>query len=393
MRESRRFRSMPPYLFKTIDELKELQDNFIDLGMGNPDLPTPSHIVEKLREEVMDVATHRYPPAKGEKILREAISGWYKRRYGVELDPEREVLPLIGSKEGIVATYLTFLDPQNIAIVPTPTYPVHFNGVLIAGGKLYSLKVEEERGFLPLLSSIPSSVASQAKIIFLCYPNNPTTAVAPPEFLKEAVDFAHRYHILLAHDFTYSEITFDGYKPTSLLQIEGAKEIGIEFHSFSKTYSMAGWRVGFVVGNSKILESIAGIKRYIDFGIFGAIQRAAAYALSASQECVEEIRRIYQKRRDIFIEGIRKTGWEVAPPKATMYVWASLPPQFKGMGSLEFSQLLLKEGGVVSAPGSGFGEGGEGYVRFALVEREEKIAEATRKIVRFLELTKSHSFL
>ena len=383
-----RVKKIPPYLFSTIDELKEKVkkrgNTLIDLGMGNPDLPTPPHIVERLKEAAMDSSTHRYSSARGDEELRKAIADWYERRYGVYLDFQEEVLPLIGSKEGIAVTYLTFINPGDVAIVPTPAYPVHFNGVLLAGGVVHHLPINKENNFLPDLFSVPRKVLKRAKIIFLCYPNNPTAAIVEREFLEEAVSFARRHNLILANDFSYSEITFDGYRPPSLLQVKGSKEIGIEFHSFSKTYNMAGWRIGFVVGNKDLINSIARVKRYIDFGIFAAIQKAATLALKGPQDCVRQIRDTYRRRRDILVEGLRSLGWEVESPKATMYVWAPLPPRYSAMSSLEFSTFLLEKTGVVVSPGTGFGKGGEGYVRFALVEGEQRISEAVRRIGKVL---------
>ncbi len=375
---------IPPYLFGVIDELKKRvgydKKDLIDLGMGNPDLPTPSHIIRGLREAVMDPVSHRYSSTWGDQELREAIAEWYEKRFGVRLNPQKEILPLLGSKEGIVVTYLSFLNLNDIAIVPTPAYPVHFNGALLAGGILHRLPINEKNGFLPDFSSVPEQVANHAKIVFLCYPNNPTGATVHPDFFREAVAFAKKHHLILAHDFTYSEITFDGYRPPSLLQIGGAKEIGIEFQSFSKTYNMAGWRIGFVVGDSRLINVMARVKRYIDFGIFTPIQKAAAFALKSSQNCVTEICEIYQKRRDILVQGLASYGWKMKSPRATMYVWTPLPSGYSEMSSLEFSKFLLEKIGVVIAPGVGFGEKGEGYVRFALVVDEKKIQQAVERI-------------
>ncbi|MFQ6067061.1 MAG: LL-diaminopimelate aminotransferase [bacterium] len=379
-----RIKRIPAYLFSVIDELKEKVEyekkDLIDLGMGNPDLPAPPHIIRGLKEAVMDPVTHRYSSTWGDQELREAIAEWYEKRFGVRLDPQKEILPLLGSKEGIVVTYLSFLNPNDIAIVPTPAYPVHFNGALLAGGVLHPLPINEKNSFLPDFSSVPEQVGRRAKVIFLGYPNNPTGATAPKDFFEGAVAFAKKHDLILAHDFTYSEITFDGYRPPSLLQIFGAKEIGIEFQSFSKTYNMAGWRIGFVVGNSHLIDVIARVKRYIDFGIFTAIQKAAAFALKSSQRCVTEICEKYQKRRDILVQGLASYGWKMKSPRATMYVWAPLPSCYSEMSSLEFSKFLLEETGVVIAPGIGFGEEGEGYVRFALVVDEKRMQEAVERI-------------
>lgn len=381
-----RIKKIPLYLFSRIDELKKMVNDrqLIDLGMGNPDLPTPSHIVEKLKESLMLPSSSRYPPARGEEELRKAIAQWYKQRYNVHLDPDKEVLPLIGSKEGIAITYLTFLNSGDIAIVPTPAYPVHFNGVILAGGIPYSLPIRKENNFLPDFSSIPEKILKKAKIIFICYPNNPTTAIANREFFKEAVTFAQKYNLILAHDFAYAEITFDGYRPPSLLQIEGSRERGIEFYSFSKTYNMAGWRIGCVVGNSDLINFISKTKSYVDFGIFSPIQKAAAFAIQSSQDCVKDLCKVYKRRRDILVEGLRKYGWQIDLPRATMYVWAPLPPSYSKLKSQEFSEFLVKKIGVITSPGTGFGEEGEGYIRFALVESEERIKEAIERITSIL---------
>jgi len=388
MQLAERVKRVPPYLFTTINEMKKKvaqeKGDVVDLGMGNPDLPTPSHIVEALKEAVMDPLSHRYPSVRGDEGLREAIAEWYEKKFQVVLDPEREVLPLVGSKEGIAVVYLAFLNPGDIALVPTPAYPVHFNGAILAGGDVCSLPINKANNFLPDFSSISGEVLKRARVILLCYPNNPTAAIAEKEFFEEAVIFARKYGLILINDFAYSEITFDGYRPPSLLQIEGAKEIGVEFHSFSKTYNMAGWRIGFVVGNRDLIDSILRVKSYIDFGIFTPIQKAAFSALTNSQDCVREVCQTYQRRRDILVQGLVKLGWRMGLPQATMYVWASLPSLYSRMSSLEFSKFLLEKAGVVVSPGIGFGEGGEGYVRFALVTDEVGIEKAVRQIETIL---------
>ncbi len=385
MELAKRAKRIPPYLFTIINEMKEKvaqeRGDVIDLGMGNPDLPTPPHIVEALREAVMDPLSHRYPlPTRGDEELREAIADWYKRKFRVALDPGKEILPLIGSKEGITVLYLAFLNPDDIALVPTPAYPVHFNGALLAGGNVYSLPINKENDFSPDFSAIPGEVLKKAKTVLVSYPNNPTAATATKEFFAETLLFVRKHGLILIHDFAYSEITFSGYRPPSLLQVKGAKEVGIEFHSFSKTYNMPGWRIGFVVGNRDIIDSICRVKSYIDFGIFTPIQKAACLALTSSQDCVKEICQVYQKRRDVLVRGLTELGWEIELPTATMYVWAPVPPSYSRMSSLEFSKFLLRKTGVVVSPGIGFGEGGEGFVRFALVADEGKIERAVRKI-------------
>jgi alanine-synthesizing transaminase len=392
MQEANRLKRLPLYLFTIIDALKEKAINkgvdVIDLGMGSPDLPTPKHVIEELCKQAKVDGNQRYsrPNGKVEKAFKKAIADWYKNRFNVDLDPEEEVLPLIGSKEGISNLYLTFLNHDDIVLVPNPAYPVHFNGVIMAGGILYNLPLSKEDGYKPNLSNLSRDIIRMSKILCLGYPHNPTTSVVDLDFFEEVLRWAQDKDIIVTNDLAYSDIVFDGYKAPSLLQAKDAKEKSIEFHTLSKSYSMAGWRIGFVVGNKHILKSIAKTKSYMDFGIFRAIQMAAVKALTGDQNCVKEAIEIYGRRRDVFIEGLEKIGWKVEKPKATFYVWAHIPLKYSALTSMEFATLLVEEAGVVVAPGTGFGEYGEGFVRFALVEPEKRIKVAIERIKKVLEL-------
>jgi aspartate/methionine/tyrosine aminotransferase len=382
---------LPPYLFSAINILKqqayEKKLDVIDLGMGNPDLPTPKHIVERLCETVREhPKTHRYPQAKGMPKLRKAICEWMKKRFGVELNHENEVLVLIGSKEGVAHTMMTYLNPGDIAIITNPCYPVYFNSVILAKGEIYELPLLEKNNYLPDFTKIPNHILKRAKILALNYPNNPTTAVVEDlYFFKEAVKFAKKYNLILCNDNAYCEITFDGYVAPSLLQVEDAKDISIEFYSFSKTYNMAGWRIGFMVGNSDIIRYVEKFKSFIDYGVFTAIQLAAVLALSSEQSCVKEIVETYRRRRDKFVDGLNRLGWAVKKPKATFYLWAPLPEPYRHLGSLQFAELLLEKTGIVVAPGVGFGSYGEGYVRMALVTHDNRFHDALLRLKKFLK--------
>ena len=360
----------------------------IDLGMGNPDLPPPAHVVEELVKQVKKPENHRYSRKDGdvERLLNETIAQWYHRKFRVELDPRTEVLPLLGSKEGISHLSLAFLNHDDIALVPNPTYPVHFNGVVLAGGILYNLPINAENEYLPDLQAIPRSVLKQSKILFLSYPHNPTTAVADLKFFREVIAWARQHRIMVVHDFAYSDFMFDGHRAPSMLEVPGAKEVAVEFHTLSKSYSLPGLRFGFAVGNQDVLASLAKTKSYIDFGIFRAVQWAAVKALAGPQDYVERAAALYHKRRNIFLKGLKQIGWDVPIPKATFYVWAKIPLKFSALTSLEFATLLVQEAGVVVSPGSGFGEYGEGFVRFALVEPEPRLKEAIRRIARVLQM-------
>lgn len=392
MEEANRMKRLPMYLFTIIDGLKkearERGLDLIDLGMGNPDQPTADHIVDELCKKARDPKNHGYSRSidSVECELRRAIAKWYNTKFEVNLDPESEVLPLIGSKEGIAHISLAFLNSDDVALVPNPAYPVHFNGVLIAGGILYNIPIREEEHFLPNFDLIPPDILKKAKMMFLSYPNNPTCAVANKTFFKKAVSFSKENKIILVHDLTYSDIAFDGYKAPSMLQIPGAKEVTVEFHSLSKSYNMAGWRIGFVAGNATVLKSLAKTKGYIDFGLFKPIQYAAITALTGPQSCVQKQVEIYRKRRDVMVDALAKIGWDVSKPKATFYLWARIPFKYRALSSMEFASLLIREAGVVVAPGTGFGEQGEGFIRFALVENESKLIEATQRIKKVLEM-------
>ncbi len=390
--EANRLKRLPLYLFTILDELKAQASargiDVIDLGMGNPDLPPPKHVVKTLVEQAKKPENHRYSRKGGdvECKLNESIAEWYQRKFGVTLDPKSEVLPLIGSKEGISHLSLAFLNHDDIALVPNPTYPVHFNGVVMAGGVLYSLPIHQENRYLPDLHSIPRSVLKQSKMLFLSYPHNPTTAVADVKFFKEATAWARSHRIMIVHDFAYSDITFDGYRAPSILEVDGAKEVAVEFHTLSKSYSLPGLRLGFAVGNPDVLASLAKTKSYIDFGIFRAVQWAAIDALMGPQEYVTNAVELYHKRRNMFLGGLKRIGWELPLPPATFYVWAKIPMKFSALTSLEFATLLVQEAGVVISPGSGFGEYGEGFVRFALVEPESRLDEAIERIGNLLRM-------
>ncbi|MDP3723636.1 MAG: aminotransferase class I/II-fold pyridoxal phosphate-dependent enzyme [Candidatus Omnitrophota bacterium] len=390
--EANRLKRLPLYLFTILDELKAQATargiDVIDLGMGNPDLPPPPHVVDELAQQVRRPENHRYSRKGGdvERKLNEAIAQWYHRKFRVTLDPLHEVLPLIGSKEGISHLSLAFLNHDDIALVPNPTYPVHFNGVVMAGGILYNLPIHAESHYLPDLRAVPRSVLRQSKMLFLSYPHNPTTAVADLKFFKEAVAWARAHRIMLVHDFAYSDLTFDGLRAPSLLEVPGAAEVAVEFHTLSKSYSLPGLRLGFAVGNRDVLASLAKTKSYIDFGIFRAVQWAAIKALTGPQDSVHRAVLTYQQRRNTFVQGLARIGWELPMPRATFYVWAKLPLKFSALTSLEFATWLVQEAGVVVAPGSGFGEYGEGFVRFALVEPEPRLREAVQRIARVLQM-------
>ena len=345
--------------------------------MGDPDLPTPPKIIEAMIKAVQDPANHHYPSYSGMYDFKVAIAEWYKDRFSIKLDPESEVMVLIGAKEGVAHIPLAFMNPGDVALVPTPAYPVYNIGTLFAGGKPYFLPLLKENGFLPDLASITDEIARKAKIIWLNYPNNPTAAIADRDFFETVVKFAHKYNIIVCHDLTYSEIAFDEYKPMSLLEIEGAKDIGIEFHSLSKTFNMTGWRIGFAVGNKELIRGLGSIKSNIDSGLFQAIQVAGIEALRANRESILGIKKIYARRRDIMVKGLRESGFTVNPPKATFYLWVPVPRPYT---SVDMATRLLEEAGVVITPGNGFGYPGEGYLRLALTKNENRLLEAIERI-------------
>jgi LL-diaminopimelate aminotransferase len=376
-----RVKSLPPYLFARIDEMKaealKRGKDLIDISIGDPDIPTPVHIVEAMKKAVEKPEHHRYPSYEGMLAYREAVAGWYKRRFGVELDPQTEVLSLIGSKEGIGHISLAFVNPGDLVLCPSPGYPVYSIGTLFADGEPYYMPLTEESNFLPDLKAIPESVLQRAKMMFLNYPNNPTAQVATEEFFREVIEVAHKYNIIVCHDAAYSEIYYEGRKPISFMQIEGAKEVGVEFHSLSKTYNMTGWRIGFVVGNREVIKGLGKIKTNLDSGVFQAIQEASVVALNTEESILDEIRSTYQQRRDILYEGLKSIGLEVFKPEATFYFWVKVP---KGYTSEEFTIHLLEKAGVLGTPGNGFGTPGEGYIRFALTAPVERIEEAVQRI-------------
>ena len=375
-----RIQALPPYVFARLDELKararEQGLDLIDLGMGNPDGATPTPVVEAAIAALQNSENHRYPPFEGTASFRRAITTWYQRRYAVDLDPDSEVLPLLGSKEGLTHLAIAYINPGDLVLVPSPAYPAHFRGPLIAGGKVHSLILKPENNWLIDLAAIPDAVAEQAKILYFNYPSNPTAATAPREFFEEIVAFARKYEILLVHDLCYAELAFDGYKPTSLLEIPGAKEIGVEFHTLSKTYNMAGWRVGFVVGNRHIIQGLRTLKTNMDYGVFAALQSAAETALQLPDVYLHEVQARYRCRRDFLIEGLAHLGWDIPKTKATMYLWVPCPI---GMSSTDFALSVLQQTGVVFTPGNAFGVAGEGYVRISLIEGCDRLAEVLRR--------------
>jgi LL-diaminopimelate aminotransferase len=388
---SEKLKNLPPYIFAKIKKLKDevrlKGTDVIDLDMGNPDKFTPPHIVERLCDTIKNHPnTHRYPQAKGMPKLRKVICEWYKERFNVDLNPDTQALVLVGSKEGICHLSMAYLNPGDIVLVPDPTYPVHFNGVYLAGGQPYSMPLLEKNNYLPDLSAIPEDVAREAKILFICYPHNPTTAVVEDSgFFRDVVDFAKKYDIIVVHDFAYSEIVFDGYKPPSFLQTPGAMDVGVEFHSFSKTYNMAGWRIGFVAGNPCVIANLEKFKSFVDYGVSTAVQLCGVAALTGPQDCVDEMRQVYQTRRDIMVDGMEKLGWVIKKPKGTMYIWAPIPDKYKHMSSMDFSEFLLRETGIAISPGSGFGKYGEGYLRIALVTHDNRFHDV---LLRFKKILK-----
>ena len=380
MSRADRLDALPPYVFARLDELKararEQGLDLIDLGMGNPDGAAPQPVIDAAIAALQNPRNHGYPPFEGTASFRQAITTWYQRCYGVELNPDSEALPLIGSKEGLGHLALAYVNPGDTILVPTPSYPAHFRGPLIAGAKIHPIHLSAEQNWLIDLDTIPEAVARQAKILYFNYPNNPTTATAPREFYEEIVKFARHYEILLVHDLCYAELAFDGYQPTSLLEISGAKEIGVEFHTLSKTYNMAGWRVGFVVGNSDVIQGLRTLKTNLDYGIFSAIQKAAETALQLPDEYIKQVQHRYSTRRDFLIQGLGELGWKIAPSKATMYLWVKTPV---GQGSTDFALDVLQQTGVVLTPGNAFGEAGEGYVRISLIADCDRLGEVLRR--------------
>ncbi|HSB04073.1 MAG TPA: alanine transaminase [Thermodesulfobacteriota bacterium] len=387
--EFHRMMRLPPYIFGIVNQLKiearRKGEDIIDLGMGNPDLATPRHIVNKMVEAVKNPRNHRYSASKGIYKLRKAITDWYQRRFDVELDPETESVVTIGAKEGLGHLVLATLGPGDVVLVPNPTYPIHAYSVIIAGGDLRSVPLTGEEDFFHRLLIATKETWPQPKMLIVSFPNNPTTRVVDLDFFERLVDFAKEHRLMIVHDLAYGDIVFDGYRAPSLLQVKGAKDIGVEFFSLSKSYNMAGWRVGFACGNAQMLAALARLKSYFDYGVFQPVQIAAIIALNEDQRCVQETAEVYRKRRDTLINGLKRVGWMIERPKGTMFVWAEIPKPLKKMGSVEFTKLLLQEGKVAVSPGIGFGEYGEGFVRFALVENEARIKQAVQGIKKALK--------
>ena len=389
MEEFYRIRRLPPYVFETVNRAKAAARNdgadIIDLGMGNPDLPTPPHVIEKLKETIGKPRTDRYSSSKGIPGLRRAQAAYYGRRFGVKLNPETQIVTTLGSKEGFANVAQAITAPGDVIVVPNPTYPIHVFGFLLAGGAIRSVPVDIGPQFFQaleraVLHSIPKPIA-----VVVCYPSNPTACIANLDFYRDLVAFAKKHSLLVLSDLAYAEVYFDNNPPPSILQVPGAMDVAVEFTSMSKTYSMPGWRMGFAVGNERLIAALARVKSYLDYGAFTPIQVAATAALNGPDDCIAEMRSIYRKRRDALVDSFGRAGWHVPPPAASMFAWAPIPEPFQPLGSVEFSTLLVEKAGVAVSPGAGFGEYGEGHVRIALVENEQRIRQAARNIRRFLE--------
>ena len=384
MHEFQRITRLPPYVFASVDELKiearRRGDDIIDFGMGNPDLATPPHIVEKLVEAATNPRNHRYSASRGITRLRAAIADWYGRRYDVNIDSEEEAIVTIGVKEGLSHLALAITNPGDLVMVPSPTYPIHTYAMVLANGNVVHVPLSQGDDFFESMTDIIRPIWPRPKILVLSFPHNPTTVCVDLDFFEKVVAFAKEYNLIVVHDFAYADLGFDGYEPPSILQVKGANDVSVEFFSLSKSYSMPGWRMGFAVGNREIIGALRRIKSYLDYGAFQPIQIASIIALNGSQECVEEIRQIYQSRRDALCNGLERIGWPAQKPKGTMFVWAEIPREYKEMGSLEFSKFLLQKAEVAVSPGVGFGELGDGHVRFALVENEHRTRQALRNL-------------
>ncbi len=384
-----RIRRLPPYVFEQVNRAKAAARNggadIIDLGMGNPDLPAPEHVVEKLKETIGKSRTDRYSASRGIPGLRRAQAAYYKRRFGVKLNPDTQIVTTLGSKEGFANVAQAITAPGDVVLVPNPTYPIHAFGFLMAGGVIRAVSSDPTPAFFEgleraIVHSIPKPIA-----VVVCYPSNPTAYVADLDFYRDLIAFAKRHGIFVLSDLAYSEVYFDDQPPPSVLQVPGAIDLAVEFTSLSKTYSMPGWRIGFAVGNERIIAALGRVKSYLDYGAFTPIQVAATAAINGPDDCIHEMRAIYKRRRDVLVESFGRAGWQVPPPRASMFAWAPLPEGFQSIGSIEFSTLLVEKAGVAVSPGIGFGEHGEGYVRIALVENEQRIRQAARNIRRFLE--------
>jgi alanine-synthesizing transaminase len=388
MEQFPRVHRLPPYVFAVVTELKTRMrhqgEDIIDLGMGNPDLPTPQHIVDKLCEASQKATNHRYSASKGIPKLRLAICDWYWRRFGVELDPNQEAVVTLGAKEGLAHLALVMLSPGDVVFAQDPTYPIHPYSAIIAGADVRRIPISRDRDFFEDLMVATRQTWPQPKLLIISYPHNPTTQVVDLAFFEKIVDFAKEHKIYVVHDLAYADLTFDGYEAPSFLQVKGAKDVGVEFFSLSKSYSMAGWRVGFCVGNRGMVQALTRIKSYLDYGMFQPVQIAAIVALNGPQDCVQEIVSVYKDRRDALISGLQRIGWDVPAPKGTMFVWGQIPEQFRSLGSVEFSKLLLREAKVAVSPGLGFGNYGDDHVRFALVENRHRINQAVRGLRKVL---------
>jgi alanine-synthesizing transaminase len=389
MEEFHRIRRLPPYVFEQVNRAKAAARNagadIVDLGMGNPDLPAPAHVIDKLKETIGKPRTDRYSSSRGIPGLRRAQAAYYARRFGVKLNPETEIVTTLGSKEGFANVAQAITAPGDVVVVPNPSYPIHAFGFLMAGGAIRAVPSEPTPCFFEALEraiirSIPKPIA-----VVVCYPSNPTAAVADLDFYKDLILFAKKHGIFVLSDLAYAEVYFDNHPPPSVLQVPGAIEVAVEFTSMSKTYSMPGWRIGFAVGNERIIAALARVKSYLDYGAFTPVQVAATAALNGSDDCIREMRETYKRRREVLVESFARAGWEIPPPRASMFAWAPIPEPFQTLGSVEFSTLLVEKAEVAVSPGSGFGEFGEGYVRIALVENEQRIRQAARNIRRFLE--------
>jgi alanine-synthesizing transaminase len=389
MEEFHRIRRLPPYVFEEVNRAKAIARNrgadIIDLGMGNPDLPAPAHVIEKLKETVGKPRTDRYSASRGIAGLRRAQAAYYARRFGVKLNPETHIVATLGSKEGFANVAQAITAPGDVILVPNPSYPIHAFGFLMAGGVIRSVQSEPTPAFFDALEraiihSIPKPIA-----VIVCYPSNPTAYVADLEFYKDLIPFAKKHGVFVLSDLAYAEVFFDNNPPPSVLQVAGAMDVAVEFTSLSKTYSMPGWRIGFAVGNERIIAALSRVKSYLDYGAFTPIQVAATAALNGPDDCIREMRETYKRRRDVLVESFGRAGWEIPPPRASMFAWAPIPETFQSLGSVEFSTLLVEMAEVAVSPGIGFGEYGEGYVRIALVENEQRIRQAARNVRRFLE--------
>ncbi|MCH8870067.1 MAG: LL-diaminopimelate aminotransferase [Chloroflexi bacterium] len=384
MKFASRMDKVPPYLFVEISRkiaAKRAQGiEVISFGIGDPDIPTPDNVVEKLRETALDAANHRYPETDGLPEFRQEVAAWYQRRFGISVDPDKETLPLIGAKEGIGHVALCFIEPGDLALVPDPGYPVYSVGTWFAGGECYWMPLLEENGWLPDLDAIPAEAARKAKVLWLNYPNNPTGAIAELDFFKKAVDFAKEYDIAVMHDASYSEVAYDGYRPVSFLQTPGAMEVGVEFHSLSKSYNMTGWRLGMVVGNEDIIKALMVVKSNLDSGVPNAIQYMGIEAMRTSQHAIDERNAIYQGRRDRVVEVLRGIGLDAIPPKASLYVWTRVPA---GYSSAEITELLLEECDLVVTPGNGYGKYGEGYIRLSLTINDEDMEKGLSRLANW----------